>query len=76
MASIFIFVTLNKKPNIYLFIYFWKKIMIYVILAMDEANGIGRDNTIPWHSASDVPLHTPTTVQALWHAFPTSCGCS
>jgi chromosome segregation ATPase len=34
MASIFIFVTLNKKPNVYLFIYFWKKIMIYVILAM------------------------------------------
>lgn len=44
---------------------------------MDEANGIGRDNTIPWHSAADFAHFKSTTTGAIvmmgantWKSLP------
>ena len=51
--------------------------MIYVILAMDEKNGIGLNNTIPWHSTADFRHFKETTSGAIvlmgantWRSLP------
>ena len=52
--------------------------MIYVILAMDEKNGIGKNNTIPWHSTADFRHFKQTTIGSIilmgantWRSLPT-----